>query len=56
MGSKQAGGMLSAALATNERGDRVTVTAGHMTGVQVDVSREDARAFAYGLLQMLGDR
>ncbi len=51
VGSRRRGGTVHAAV----RGGRVLVTVAHMTGLQVEVSREDARDFALGLLELLED-
>ncbi len=37
------------------RGDRIAVTAAYMAGIQVELTADDMREFAYGVLQMLGD-
>jgi len=52
VGDRQGGGQLSASMQDNQRGRRVCVNAAEMTGVVVDVSVEEARAFALGLLEL----
>lgn len=52
VGDRKRGGQLSATLRDNDRGRRVFVNACEMSGVLVDVSVEDARAFALGLLEL----
>ncbi len=56
VGTRQQGGSLAASLTVNDRGTRVVVTVAHLTGMAVDVSPEDAEAFANGLLELVGKK
>ena len=55
VGDRLRGGQLSATVRTNERGERITVTAAELTGLQVDISKADAREFALGILSLIDD-
>ncbi len=51
VGRRRNGGTLAASV----RDGRIAVTAAYMIGIQVDLSHDEMREFAYGVLQILGD-